>query len=342
MNTFTRRQALLGAGAAAAALAAPALMMPRLARGAEFNLKFGTNLPASHPLNIRALEAAERIAHDTDGQVRVTLFPNSQLGADSDMLSQLRAGAIDFFTVSGVNVLSQMVPVSSMYGLGFAFANDDAVHRAIDGDLGNYLRAQFNEAGLLAMDTIWSSGFRQITNSVRPVTGPAALANLKIRVPMSPLWISLFKHLEAAPTSMNFAEVYSSLQTRVVDGQENPLSIISISKLYEVQKYCSITNHMWDGYWCMSSHKAWNRLPQALRPIIARHLNRSGMDVRADVARLNASLRSDLQARGMLFNTTDPAPFRAMLSKSGFYAEWRRKYGEEAWAMLEKFTGKLG
>jgi len=341
MNTFTRRQALLAA-AAAAAVATPAMMMPRLTRAAEYNLKFATNLPTSHPLNIRALEAADRIAKDTDGQVRIALFPNSQLGADSDMLSQLRAGAIDFFTVSGVNVLSQMVPVSSMYGLGFAFASDDAVHQALDGDLGNYLRAQFTKVGLLAMDTIWSSGFRQITNSVRPVTGPAALRNLKIRVPMSPLWTSLFQHLAAAPTSMNFAEVYSSLQTRVVDGQENPLSIISIAKLYEVQKYCSITNHMWDGYWCMSSHKAWNRLPPELRATVAQHLNRSGMDVRADVARLNASLRSDLQAKGMVFNTTDPAPFRAMLSKSGFYAQWRKKYGDEAWAILEKSTGKLG
>jgi len=341
MNTFTRRQALLGA-AAAAVVAAPVLMMPKFARATRFNLKFGTNLPAIHPLNMRAREAAERIAKETDGQVQVSIFPNNQLGNDSDMLSQLRMGAIDFFTVSGVNVLSQLVPVSSMYGLGFAFASDDAVHRALDGDLGTYLRAQFTKVGLIAMDNIWSSGFRQITNSVRPITAPTALRNLKIRVPVSPLWTSLFQHLEAAPTSMNFAEVYSSLQTKVVDGQENPLSIISIAKLYEVQKYCSITNHMWDGYWCMTGHRAWNRLPEKLRPIIAKHLNRSGLDVRTDVARLNASLRSQLQAKGMLFNTTDPAPFRAMLSKSGFYTQWRQKYGEEAWATLEKYTGKLG
>jgi tripartite ATP-independent transporter DctP family solute receptor len=339
MNSFTRRQALIGA---AAAVAAPALLMPQFARAADFNLKFGTNLPANHPLNIRANEAAERIAKETGGQVRINVFPNNQLGNDSDMLSQLRAGAIDFFTVSGVNVLSQMVPVSSMYGLGFAFASDEAVHQALDGELGKYLRAQFNKVGLIAMDNIWSSGFRQITNSVRPINTPADLKNLKIRVPVSPLWTSLFQHLDAAPASMNFAEVYSSLQTKVVDGQENPLSIISIAKFYEVQKFCSITNHMWDGYWCMTSQKAWNRLPEKLRPVVAQHLNRSGLDVRADVAKLNASLRSELQGKGMVFNTTDPAAFRAMLSKSGFYTQWRKKYGEAAWAILEKHTGKLG
>lgn len=339
MNGFTRRQALI---TAAAALAAPALIIPKFARAAEFNLKFGTNLPANHPLNIRATEAAERILKDTGGQVQINVFPNNQLGNDADMLSQLRAGAIDFFTVSGVNVLSQMVPVSSMYGLGFAFSSEDKVHEALDGDLGKYLRGQFTKVGLMAMDNIWSSGFRQITNSVRPITTPNDLKNMKIRVPVSPLWTSLFQHLGAAPTSINFAEVYSSLQTKVVDGQENPLSIISIAKLYEVQKYCSITNHMWDGYWCMSSMKAWNRLPEKVRPIVAQHLNRSGLDVRADVSKLNTSLQGDLQAKGMVFNMTDPAPFRAMLSKSGFYAEWRKKYGDEAWAMLEKYTGKLG
>lgn len=339
MNKFTRRQALIST---VAAVAAPALIMPRFARAAEFNLKFGTNLPANHPLNIRAREAAERIMKETGGQVQINVFPNNQLGNDSDMLSQLRAGAIDFFMVSSVNVLSQMVPVSSIYGLGFAFANNDAVHQALDGDLGKYLRGQFTKVGLMAMDNIWSSGFRQITNSVRPITSPADLKNLKIRVPVSPLWTSLFQHLGAAPASINFAEVYSSLQTKVVDAQENPLSIISIAKLYEVQKYCSITNHMWDGYWCMSSQKAWNRLPEKMRPVIARHLNHAALDVRADVAKLNVSLQSDLQAKGMVFNTTDPAPFRAMLSKSGFYAEWRKKYGNDAWALLEKYTGKLG
>jgi len=339
MNGFTRRQALI---TAVAAVAVPALIIPKFARAAEFNLKFGTNLPANHPLNIRATEAAERILKDTGGQVQINVFPNNQLGNDADMLSQLRAGAMDFFTVSGVNVLSQLVAVSSMYGLGFAFSNDDAVHRALDGDLGKYLRGQFTKVGLIAMDNIWSSGFRQITNSVRPITTPNDLKNMKIRVPVSPLWTSLFQHLGAAPASINFAEVYSSLQTKVVDGQENPLSIISIAKLYEVQKYCSMTNHMWDGYWCMSSMKAWNRLPEKVRPIVAQHLNRSALDVRGDVAKLNTSLRSDLQAKGMVFNTPDPAPFRAMLSKSGFYAEWRKKYGEEAWAMLEKYTAKLG
>jgi len=339
MTSINRRRALV---TGAALISAPALVLPRFARAAEFTYKFGTNVPATHPLNVRAMEAAERILKDTGGQVQINVFPNNQLGNDADMLSQLRAGGLEFFTVSGVNVLSQLVPVSSMWGLGFAWANDDAVNKALDGDLGKFLRAQFPKVGLMAMDTVWSSGFRQITNSVRPINTPDDLKGLKIRVPVSPLWTSLFKHLGAAPASINFAETYSSLQTKVVDGQENPLTIISIAKLYEVQKYCSMTNHMWDGWWCMTNQKVWDRMPEKARPIIAKHLNQAALDMRADGAKLNASLRPELSAKGLTFNDPKLAPFRERLIASGFYNEWKQKYGEEAWALLEKHTGKLG
>ena len=339
MPQINRRQALLGTAALATV---PALMLPRTARAAEFTYKFGTNVPATHPLNVRAMEAAERILKETNGQVAINVFPNNQLGNDSDMLSQLRAGGLEFFTISGVNVLSQLVPISSMWGLGFAWPSDDAVHKALDGELGKFLRGQFPKVGLLAMDTIWSSGFRQVTNSVRPINTPDDLKGLKMRVPVSPLWTSLFKSLGASPASISFAETYSSLQTKVVDGQENPLAIISIAKLYEVQKYCSMTNHMWDGWWCMTNQKVWDRIPEAARPIIVKNLNRAALEMRADGAKLNSSLRSELAAKGLVFNDPKLDAFRATLVKSGFYAEWRQKYGEEAWALLEKYTGKLG
>ena len=339
MKSITRRQALLGT---AAAVAAPALMLPRSARAAEFTYRFGTNVPAAHPLNVRAMEACERILKETNGQVQINVFPNNQLGNDSDMLSQLRAGGLEFFTVSGVNVLSQLVPVSSLWGVGFAWPNEETVHRALDGELGAFLRAQFPKVGLIALDTIWSSGFRQVTNSVRPINTPQDLSGMKMRVPVSPLWTSLFKHLGASPASISFAEVYSSLQTKVVDGQENPLAIISVAKLYEVQKYCSMTNHMWDGWWCMTSQKLWDKMPASARPFIAKHFNRAALDMRIDGSKLNSSLRSELAAKGLVFNEPKLEPFRALLIKSGFYSEWKQKYGDEPWALLEKFAGKLG
>jgi len=331
-----RRFAALGTGSAIAA----ALPL-RYARAAEFTFKWGTNVPEAHPLNVHARRAAEEIKKETGGQFDLQLFSNNQLGGDTDMFSQLRSGALECFTLSGVNVLSTMIPSAAIYGLGFAFKNYPTLWSALDGNLGAHLRAQITKSGFVVMDKIWDNGFRQITTSTKPIVQPADLQGFKIRVPVSALWTSLFKSLGASPTGINFAEVYSALQTKVVDGQENPPAIISAAKLYEVQKYCSITNHMWDGWWFLANRKAWAQVPAPMQETVSRIINAAAVAQREDVAKQNESLKSDLAAKGLVFNEVDPAPFREALSKSGFYKEWKGKFGDEAWAVLEEATGKL-
>jgi TRAP-type C4-dicarboxylate transport system substrate-binding protein len=151
----------------------------------------------------------------------------------------------------------------------------------------------------------------------------------------------MFKALESAPASINFSEVYTALQTKVVDAQENPLAIISTAKLFEVQKYCSLTNHMWDGFWFLANRRAWEALPEDLRKIVAKNINDAGMKERADVFALNAGLQKELADKGMVFNQPKTDTFRDKLRSGGFYAEWKGKYGDEAWAILEKAVGKL-
>jgi tripartite ATP-independent transporter DctP family solute receptor len=332
----TRRTALLAGAAAGATLA-----LPWVARAApEFSLKYANNVPVTHPLNVRAKEAMDRIKAQTNGRVEIEIFPNNQLGSDTDMLSQLRSGAIEFFTLSGL-ILSTLVPAASINGIGFAWGSYDQVWPAMDGALGAYIRAQIDKAGLHAMEQAWDNGFRQMTSSTRPIKAPDDLKGFKIRVPPSPLWTSMFKAFDAAPTSINFSEVYSALQTKVVEGQENPLAVIFFAKLYEVQKYLSVTNHMWDGFWFLANGKAWNALPADLRDVIAKNLNQSGIDQRADIKKANDTLQADLTSKGMEFITVDPAPFRAKLQSAGFYKEWRAKYGDDAWAVLEKYTGPI-
>jgi TRAP-type C4-dicarboxylate transport system substrate-binding protein len=164
---------------------------------------------------------------------------------------------------------------------------------------------------------------------------------MKLRVPVSPLWTSMFKALDASPASINFNEVYSALQTKIVDGQENPLAIIDTAKLYEVQKYCSLTDHMWDGFWFLANKDAWEGLPDDVRAIVAKNVNAAGVKERGDVEKLNATLQQQLAAKGLVFNQPDAAPFRNKLRSAGFYTEWKNKYGEEAWGILEKSVGKL-
>lgn len=334
----TRRKLLAAAGCTLAV--APFLRL-RPAEAAEFTYKYANNLPTSHPLNQRAAQAAEKIRTETGGRVQVDIFPHGELGSDTSMLSQLRAGAIDFLTLSGP-ILSILVPDASINGIAFAFADYDAVWRAMDGQLGAFVRAQIEKADLIAMEKIWDNGFRQITASTKPINTPADLRDFKIRVPVSPLWISLFRAFNSAPISLNFSELYFALKNRLVDGQENPLAIISAAKLYEVQKYCSLTNHMWDGFWFLANRQSWERLPADLREVVARNWNEAALAERADIAQLNGSLQQDLAARGLVFNQPDPDPFRATLRHAGFYSEWRRRYGEEAWALLEASAGPLG
>jgi tripartite ATP-independent transporter DctP family solute receptor len=334
------RRRLLAAGSTAAGVALIGAPFVARAQQAEFTYKYANNLPVTHPMNIRAREMAEAIKAETNGRVEINIFPSNQLGSDTDMLSQLRSGGIEFFTLSGL-ILSTLVPAASINGIGFAFPDYGAVWKAMDGELGAYVRAQIAKANLVAMEKIWDNGFRQTTTSTKPIGGPDDFKGMKLRVPVSPLWTSMFKALEAAPASINFSEVYTALQTKIVDGQENPLAIIATAKLFEVQRYCSLTNHMWDGFWFLANRRAWERVPENVRPILTKHINAAGENEREDVAKLNATLQDELAAKGMAFNRPDPAPFRDKLRKAGFYAEWKGKYGDEAWANLEKFTGPL-
>ena len=337
MRLRTTRRTLLLAGTAATAI----IGMPLIAKGAaEFQLKYANNSPTAHPLNVRAVEAMERIKQETNGRVEIQIFPNNQLGSDTDMLSQLRSGAIEFFTLSGL-ILSTLVPVASINGVGFIWENYDKVWPAMDGGLGAHVRAQIAKAGLYAFERQWDNGYRQMTSSTRPIKGPDDLKGFKIRVPPSPLWTSMFKAFDAAPMSINFSEVYSALQTKVAEGQENPLSIIYFAKLFEVQKYLAETNHMWDGFWFLANGKMWNALPADVRDVIAKNLNASALVQREDIAKQNATFKADLTAKGMEFVAVDQKPFRAKLESAGFYKEWRGKYGDEAWAVLEKYAGKI-
>lgn len=336
---LSRRAVGRGAVSAAAAAAAPAILTWP-ADAAEFSYKYANNAPATWPMNVRATEAAARIREETGGRLDITVFPNNQLGGDTDMLSQLRSGAIEFFTLSGV-ILSTLVPVASISGVGFAFENYDKVWEAMDGDLGNHVRSQIARVGLVAMDRMLDNGYRHITTGTAPIRTPDALKGFKIRVQVSPLAMSLFNSFGASPTGINWSDVYPALQTRIVDGQENPLSIIEASKINEVQKFCSLTAHSWDGFHFLANQRAWERLPRELRDIARKHFEALALAQRSDMRVANEDARARLEGLGLAFNEVSRDDFRSVLRKSGFYATWSAKYGREAWGLLERVSGAL-
>jgi tripartite ATP-independent transporter DctP family solute receptor len=338
MNAQGSRRRFLKTATAASALAT--LGRPAIAQQAEHSFKWANNIPATHPSTVRVREAAEAIKRDSNGKVDIQVFPNNQLGGDTDMLSQVRSGAIDFFPLSGL-ILQTLVPLAAINGLAFAFKDYQAVWAAMDGELGAFVRAAINKVNLHVFDKCLDNGFRNITSSTKPINTAEDLKGFKIRVPVSPLWTSMFKAFGAAPASINFSEVYSALQTKVVEGQENPLAIIEIAKLYEVQKYCSMTGHMWDGQWILANGKRWASLPADVQALITKHVTEAVVRQRDDIRRLNNNIEVQLKAKGMIFNYPDVKSFRDALSKAGFYQEWRGKFGPEAMAKLEKYSGKL-
>ena len=338
LNLSRNRRSFIRATASAGALAS--IGMPVFAQTTALAFKWANNIPITHPSNIRVREAVDAIKKESNGRVDISVFPNNQLGGDTDMLSQVRSGAIDFFPLSGL-ILQTLVPLAGINGLAFAFKDYQTVWQAMDGELGAFIRAAIGKVNLHSFDRILDNGFRNITTSTKPINSAADLQGFKIRVPVSPLWTSMFKAFGAAPTGINFSEVYSALQTKVVEGQENPLAIIDIAKLYEVQKYVSMTGHMWDGQWILANGRRWAATPPDVQALITKHVTEAVMKQRDDIRRLNNGLEAQLKAKGMTFNYPDVKSFRDALSKAGFYKEWREKFGEEALAKLEKYSGKL-
>jgi len=333
---FTRRQTL----AAAAALPLFSIVSRR-ANAAEFTYKFATGQDPSHPVNKRAQEAIDRIRVATGGRLEIKLFPANQLGSDTDLLSQIRNGGVEFFNQAST-VLSTLVPAAGIINTGFAFHDYTEVWKAMDGALGSYVRAQIEKVGLLTMSKPWDNGFRNVTTSTKPVKTPDDLKGMKLRVPAAPMLSSLFTALGASPTPINFNEVYSALQTKLVEGQENPLAIISSARLYEVQKYCSLTNHVWDAYWILGNRKAIERLPKDVQEIVRREIDKAATDERADIAALSVSLRTDLSTKGVQMIEPDKKAFKDALAKGTFYKDLRTKFGDEAWKLLQDSVGNLG
>jgi tripartite ATP-independent transporter DctP family solute receptor len=324
---------------ASAALASVAIATP--ARAADFDLKYGHDLPAEHPVNVRSVEAFARIKAATKGRVQITSYPASQLGSDPSMLQQLRSGATEMLALPGA-FLNSVVPLASIENLAYAFPNRETVFRAMDGDLGAVIRDEIRSRNIVVLDKIWENGFREITTSNKPIRTVADLAGLRIRVSPGKIRVDTFQSLGASPTPIALSELYTSLQTHVVDAQENPLLLIDQQKFYEVQKYVSMSDHIWSGYWTLINQDVWNRIPKDIQGIITREMERATLLARNDDVNLNRAVRDKLLRRGMVFNDVDKESFKKKLVEAKYYERWKAEFGPKAWTALEKYANKLG
>ena len=262
-NNMNRRTLLKAAGVL---LAAPAVIgSPRSARAAV-SLTFGHGAAPGNPRAVAAEKFAEIVKEKSGGRITVKVAGAEQLGNDVAMLTSLRTGALDI-TANSQGPAAGLVPEIAALGLPFLFADSAAAFKVLDGPVGKELDKRFQTVGITVLNW-WDNGIRHITNSKRPIVKPADLSGLKIRTPSDPMTIDIFQALGAATQQIAFSELYVALQQGVVDGQENPLANIASSKLYEVNKYVSLSAHKWESTPLLMSQIAAAKLPGADRDIV--------------------------------------------------------------------------
>ncbi len=284
-----------------------------------------------------------QVAKETDGRLQVTTYPqNDNLpGSDPGALDLLQSGELEFFTLMG-GILGRKVPVAEIQGMPFAFTSHAQVHRANDGALGEYLGRECAAKGIYRFQYgLLENGFRQISTVDKPIRAADDLRGMRMRVPDGQMFRDVFTALEAQPVTINIRELYAALKSRQVDGQENPLVITEVNRLYEVTKYVSTTNHMWSGFNLLANLKFWSSLPGDMQEIVQRNVKKYVALQRAYTDDLNRQLGDKLAARGMIFNAADVSSFRAKLG-GGFYQRWKSEFGPTAWSLLEREVGTLG
>ncbi len=321
-------------------LAAP--LVARFAHAAEINWRIGHTAPVGFPLHIRLTEAAEAIGRLTDGRMEIRVVPDSELGSQVGLLAQVRAGTLDASPITG-QALASAQATAALPMAGFAWKDHEPLWRAMDGELGKLIREQVTlSTRIVPMSRAWDFGFRVMTTANAPIRTAQDLIGLTVRTPVEADLVTLFQALKARPLAMTLADLYPALQRKQVAAQEGILPLVVAARIYAHQTYGSLTNHVWDGHWICCAAIAWNKLSDKLKDIVAKELDSAALKQREDTARTVQEARDFLTSSGMVFNTTDDKTFRETLRQAGYYKDWRTRFGDRAWEVLERYTGRLG
>lgn len=258
------RRAFLSLIGAAALLGATATVHAQDIK--ERNLRFAFSLAKDHPLGQGAQKFADAVASKSGGKMKVTLFPNAVLGGDPQNLASVRGGTLDF-TSMATGLIASIDKRFMVFDLPFLFNDAQEAYAIADGPVGTQMLNDLAHHGAIGLG-IWDLGFRHMTNSRKPITKYEDVQGMKIRVIASPIFIELFNTLGANPVPMTFGEVYGALESRAIDGQDNPVAVIESAKFAEVQKYLSLTRHVYTGMPFLMSKKTWDGMSEAERAII--------------------------------------------------------------------------
>ena len=317
MYKFRFSKWALALGAASVFAATPAV--------AATSLKMAYALSVDSHYGVGANAFNEAIEKSTDGEYTIEQFANSALGGEREVIEGLQLGTIDLAIVSTGATLN-FVPATGVFDIPFLFRDLDHARKVLDGDIGKQMLEEFPKRGLEAL--AWGEqGFRQLTNSVRPVSTPEDAKGLKIRTTENPIHIAAFREIGILATPMAWPEVATALQQGTIDGQENPMSVIVSAKLPQLQKYLSLTSHVYGPALVLMSPSVYNGLSDERKDAFKQAGAAAAQAMRDYVDNIEQSGIEQVKKEGMEVNTVDHAAF--VQAVQPVYPQYYKQFGQE-------------
>jgi TRAP-type transport system periplasmic protein len=233
----------------------------------EHTIKFGLNGPETHPAAAGMKKFAELVQAKSGGKMKVNLFFGATLGSDQAITTSIQGGTVEM-SVMNSGILASLAKELAIFDFPFLFANEKESDAIVDGAVGKKMHKLLEEKGVIGL-AYWELGYRQMTNSKRPLNKVEDIDGLKLRVIPNPINVDWVKALGANPTPMPFPEVYGGLESKAIDGQENPIAVIAANKFWEVQKHVALTNHQYNPQSVIFSKKVWDTYSAAEKKVIA-------------------------------------------------------------------------
>lgn len=288
-------------------LAAAAIALSASPAFAQTKLTLGHGAAVGNPRHEAAVAFANAVKAKSGGKLEVQVAPSAQLGDDAAMITALRSGTLDM-SANSMGATAAIVPEYGAFGMPFLFTSPEQAFKLLDGPLGKELADISAQKNLIVLG-YWDNGIRHVSNSKRPILSPADMKGLKIRTPPDAVTIDIMTALGAETQQIKFAELYVALQQGVVDGQENPLVNVYASKLYEVQKFISLTGHKFEMNPFLMSKRTWDRLPEAERKIVQEAAAEATALQRKLSREEDAKLAPELKAKGVRIDAVDNTAF---------------------------------
>jgi tripartite ATP-independent transporter DctP family solute receptor len=306
-------------------LLTPVWMNSGICQDKQVVLKLGHAVAPEHPYHLGAVRFSELIAQRTNNKVKIDVYPSTQLGNERDMVEGLQLGTIDL-VVTSTGPLGGFVPKMFVVDLPFLFRDREHAYKVLDGPIGRDLLDAFSAKGIKGL-AFWENGFRQITNNVRPIEKPEDLKGIKIRTMENKVHLASFKAFGASPTPMAWSEVYTALQQKTIDAQENPIAIIYHQKIFEVQKYLALTGHFYSPTPLLMSLKVFESLPKDIQKIMLDTAIECATYERNLLRDSEANQIAEVKAKGMQVTTPNKKPF--LDAAAPVYKEFEAQFGKE-------------